>query len=161
MPKNIWTPNTKKIWSEFQFLESIFSLFTSFPIARTKEQSHAQPWLCYGRGHSQKNEGERKGRGRADEQKKKKTGKGWHLLLIKWLKLLQMKLVNSTFNSGKVMNGNTDGCFPRATEDIDDTKKEAAQHLVSRQKGIYGICHLTNNSEFLENIMFLNIKMCT
>ena len=57
MPKIIWTPNTKKIWSKFQFLESIFSLFTSFQIAKAKEQSHAQPWLCYGRGHSQKNEG--------------------------------------------------------------------------------------------------------
>lgn len=47
-----------------------------------------------------------------------------------------MKLVNSTFNSGKVMNENTGGCFPRSTEDIDDTNKEAAQHLVSRQKGV-------------------------
>ena len=88
-------------------------------------------------------------------RRKTKTGRGCHLLLIKWLKLLQMKLVNSTFNSGKVMNENMGECFPWATEDIDDTKKEAAQHLISRQKGVYGLCPLTNNSEFLETIMFL------
>lgn len=93
-------------------------------------------------------------------RRKKKTGKGY-TVTYKMTKLLQMKLVNSTFNSGKVMNENMGGCFPWATEGIDDTSKEAAQHLVRRQKGVfYGICQLTNNSEFLEN-MFLNRKMCT
>lgn len=34
------------------------------------------------------------------------------LVTYKMTKTAQMKLVNSTFNSGKVMNENMGGCFP-------------------------------------------------
>lgn len=63
-----------------------FSLFTSFQIAKAKEQSHAQPWLCQPRGHSQKNEGEERVRRRADEQKEKKNRKRMTLVTYKMTK---------------------------------------------------------------------------
>lgn len=87
-------------------------------------------WVGEDVARKMKVEGMRRSRVDRERKKKKQVKAGYFLLIMKWLKLLQIKLVNSTFNSGKVMNKDM-GVIHGPVGSTDDTKKEVDLSVTS------------------------------